>query len=109
MAIRDTADTVTGDLTAISAGLTEYFRTFNKWPVGGNREVTSALLRDEEKKQGFIGWSKSSLNSDGELLDPWGTPYYIEIGGENIKGEEIKIRSAGPNRLFWDGDDRVLW
>ncbi|MDQ3620968.1 MAG: hypothetical protein M3463_00540 [Verrucomicrobiota bacterium] len=90
-------------LGGISGTLGQYYQTFNEWPQGNNREVAAALLGENPKKTVFLGWHKSETNSDGELLDPWKTPYYIQI-----TGDKIEIRSAGPNRLLWDEDDKVV-
>jgi len=72
------------------------------------------------------------LSSDGEFLDPWGTPYHIRIdfdtepvfnnkgiminkgeiilGGKKIK-KRIIVWSSGPNKIneFGKGDDIKSW
>ncbi len=98
----ETVARVDVELNAISGTLGAYYTTFRKWPEGDNREVAKALLPTGGER-GFLNWPKSGLSADGELLDPWKTPYYIQI-----TGDKIEIRSAGPNRLLWDEDDKVV-
>ena len=44
------------------------------------------------------------LNSGGEIMDYWKTPFRIEFAGQT----NFIIRSAGPNRKFGDKDDIVF-
>ena len=46
----------------------------------------------------------SRLNTKGELLDIWKTPFQIEI----VAPTNFIIRSAGPNRRCGDDDDIVF-
>jgi len=43
-------------------------------------------------------------NEQGELLDPWQTPYQIEI----LAQTNFVVRSAGPNKNFGDVDDIIF-
>ena len=43
-------------------------------------------------------------NSQGEMLDPWRTPYRIEAHAR----ANFIVRSAGKNREFGDKDDIVF-
>jgi len=57
--------------------------------------------------QGVFGTNSlqpDRLNSEGELLDYWKTPFQIEIAAQT----NFIIRSAGPNRKFDDKDDIVF-
>ena len=44
-----------------------------------------------------------SLNENGELVDRWGTPYFFHQLSKN----NMEIRSAGPDRVMWTGDDVI--
>jgi hypothetical protein len=41
------------------------------------------------------------VNGDGELVDPWGTPYFFH----QLSGTDMEIRSAGPDKTMWTDDD----
>ena len=62
-----------------------------------NRSIAQAVL-------GTNSFHPSRLNSKGELLDYWKTPFQIEIAAQT----NFIIRSAGPNRTAGDGDDIVF-
>ena len=44
-----------------------------------------------------------SLNGNGELLDPWGTPYFFH----QLSATEMEVHSAGPDKQMWTSDDLV--
>ena len=44
------------------------------------------------------------INSQGELIDPWGTPYFFH----QLSGTEMEIHSAGPDKVMWTQDDLVI-
>ena len=44
------------------------------------------------------------VNEKGELVDPWGTPYFFH----QLSAMEMEIRSAGPDRIMWTEDDLVI-
>jgi hypothetical protein len=44
------------------------------------------------------------INSHGELLDIWQTPYQIEV----LAQTNFIVRSAGPNKKFGDADDIIF-
>src|SRR6266850_96734 len=70
-------------------------------PVGNNAEITRALMGANRSKTRFLDTGAFQLNDSGELIDHWGTPYFFH----QISGHEMEIRSAGPDRRMWTGDD----
>ena len=40
---------------------------------------------------------------DEELIDPWGTPYRIDINGK-----DVRVTGAGSDRKFEDGDEKIV-
>ena len=44
------------------------------------------------------------LNAAGELVDPWGTPYFFH----QLSATEMEIHSAGPDKVMWTRDDLVI-
>jgi hypothetical protein len=73
-------------------------------PVGDNAEITRALLGDNVKQVKFTVPEGSQLNGQGEMCDPWGTPYFFHA----VSRDRMEIRSAGPDRKMWTGDDVQL-
>ncbi|MFM9081439.1 MAG: hypothetical protein ACKOTE_15145 [Opitutaceae bacterium] len=73
-------------------------------PVGENAEITRALTGANRLEFALIPPKHPSINSAGELCDRWGTPFRFH----QISGEEMEIRSAGPDRRFANEDD-ALW
>jgi hypothetical protein len=81
----------------------QYASTFGENPVGTNPEITGALEGDNPKHINFLKQDGNRVNAKGELVDPWGTPYFFH----QISGHEMEIRSAGPDRMMYSGDDLV--
>lgn len=73
-------------------------------PVGENSEITRALTGRNTLGFAFVPAGNPAINSHGELCDRWGTPYFFH----QLSGEKMEIRSAGPDRRLWTGDDEVL-
>jgi hypothetical protein len=69
-----------------------------------NVEITSQLNGQNPKQVNFIQPDVGMrINSQGELVDPWGTPYFFH----QLSGRETEIRSAGPDKIMWTADDLV--
>ena len=64
-------------------------------------KILTALVatRQNPRNVVFFNAKRSDLDSRGELLDPWGTPYAI------ILGDKPTILSAGPDRQWGTPDD----
>jgi hypothetical protein len=73
-------------------------------PIGDNSEITRALLGDNIKQVKFPVPEGSQVNGQGELCDPWGTPYFFHA----VSRDRMEIRSAGPDGKMWTGDDVQL-
>ena len=84
--------------------INDYSSMFGGNPVGVNSEITSQLGGDNPKHANFIRPDAGMrVNDQGELVDPWGTPYFFH----QISGHEMEIRSAGPDKVMWTDDDLV--
>jgi hypothetical protein len=81
----------------------QYRSRYGGNPVGNNFEITSALSGDNPKQINFLKQDGNRLNANGELVDPWGSPYFFH----QISGQEMEIRSAGPDRVMYTDDDLV--
>lgn len=85
------------DAENLLMGLQQYKEFVGSYPSGNSADISKALFGQTEKKVLILAVRKSDLNSKGEILDPWGTPYqfYFSLNA-------ILIRSAGPNKAFED-------
>ena len=80
-----------------------YRTAFGQNPVGTNPEITAALSGKNPKSINFVAESGLRMNANGEMLDGYGTPFFFH----QISGQEMEIRSAGPDRVMWTFDDSV--
>jgi hypothetical protein len=81
----------------------EFRNSIGENPVGNNAEITKALLGDNLKQVRLSLPKGSSVNADGQMCDPQGTPYFFH----QLSGKEMEIRSAGEDREMWTDDDIV--
>ena len=82
----------------------QYGTMFGGNPVGNNSEITAALTGQNPKQINFISSEAGLLvNAAGELVDPWGTPYFFH----QLSGAVMEIHSAGPDRILWTSDDLI--
>lgn len=85
--------------------INDYGSMFGGNPVGENSEITAQLSGQNPKHANFIRPEAGMrINDQGELVDPWGTPYFFH----QLSGHETEIRSAGPDKIMWTDDDLDL-
>ena len=88
----------------MSRAIHQYGEMFGGNPVGTNPEFTSQLSGNNPKHINFINPDAGMrINDKGELIDPWGTPYFFH----QLSGSDTEVRSAGPDRKMWTSDDIV--
>ena len=76
--------------------LTQYKEHFGAFPAGDTQSILRALRGENQDKICFIKFeSSTAFTPESDMLDKWGTPMKIYFSGN-----EILIRSAGPNRKF---------
>ena len=81
-----------------------YRFAYKENPVGvENFEITEQLLGKNPKKIVFIAADSVALRGN-ELVDQWGTPYFFHA----LSGQEMDVRSAGPDQKLWTTDDVSL-
>ena len=85
------------DAEGLIFGLQQYKEFVGNYPSGTLVDISKALTGQTDKKVLILVTRKSSLNTKGEIVDPWGTPIQIYFSNN-----AILIRSAGPNRVFED-------
>ena len=90
---------------AMKDAVQKFGSMFNGNPVGTNAEITRALNGDNPGHARFLdGIPGQQINSNGQLVDPWGTPYFFH----QLSGSDMEVRSAGPDRIMWTSDDIVI-
>ena len=83
----------------------QYSLRFGGNPTGINREITSTLNGGNPKQVVFLDTGDGiRVNSRGELIDNWGTPYFFH----QLSRTEMEIHSAGPDLKMWTEDDLVI-
>ena len=81
------------------------FRTLmGENPVGTNLEIMKAIVGANPKGAKLGPPEGMPLSGSGELVDPWGTPYFFH----QLSGSQMEIRSAGQDRKMWTEDDIIL-
>lgn len=91
-------------LDRLRHALHDYGAMFGGNPVGSNSEITGQLNGKNPKQANFIqSEAGMRLDEHGELVDPWGTPYFFH----QLSGTRMEIRSAGPDKVLWTADDLV--
>jgi len=85
---------------AVEQVLFFYRRAFGENPVGQNEDITAALLGANPQRLAFLPPGSPAIKS-GHLIDPWGTPYWFHP----LSGQQMEIRSAGPDRELFTPDD----
>ena len=96
---------ITTVLENTRAAIRSYQSQFKENPVGDNAEISQALNGSNPRQSVFIQPEDGlKLNSLGQMIDNWGTPIFFH----SLSRSEMEIRSAGPDRRMWTGDDLVL-
>ena len=91
-------------MTPVLDALQEYLSTYKEHPVGSNAEITAALLGDNPRKLIALPRDKAALDTDGQLLDPWGKPYFFH----QLSARIMELRSGGPDGRLRTDDDLQL-
>jgi hypothetical protein len=93
-----------GEPQQVLAMLDAWRRATGRFPVA---EDNAGLMRQLTSRTGnrppLIQPDHPRLNTRGELLDPWDTPYFFH----HIAAQHLEVRSAGPDRTFYTDDDIV--
>ena len=92
------------DIRRIKWAIEAYREENGSYPTGDNAAVFSTLRGSNANRVVFLRVKPWQINSDGQFVDPWGTPYDISVS----TNANLRIRSAGPNGRFGDRDDMVL-
>ena len=101
--LNDPARDVRQDLGVVAELFAHYQGEFRELPVGNNAEITAALAGDNSRAYAILPPGHRAINTDGELTDRWGTPYFFH----QLAGDLMEIRSSGPDRRRYTRDDAV--
>jgi hypothetical protein len=98
--------TVREDLAVLQEVMLAFRSNFPRLgnPNGSNADITAALTGRNKLNLALIPPDHPAVNRDGELCDRWGTPFFFHAES----GTRMTIRSAGPDRRMWTGDDEEL-
>ena len=92
------------ELDATRRMITDYHTRMGENPGGTNAEIMKAGMGGNPRQATFGPGESQQLNAKGELLDPWGTPYFFH----QLSGDHMEIHSAGPDKIMGTADDLVL-
>ena len=81
-----------------------YHTLMGENPVGTNAEIMKALMGANPHQAVLGPVEGQQLNGKGELVDPWGTPYFFH----QLSGDVMEIHSAGPDKVMGTTDDFVV-
>jgi hypothetical protein len=90
------------DAVSIEMAVQQYEIAVGERPHGDKPEVFRALLGTNALGLAFL--SPGRINTSGEMLDPWGSPYWLE----DLSHTNFCVRSGGKNRIYGDKDDCVF-
>ena len=90
------------DMWRIAGALEQFETAFRNLPNGEDFAIHRAILGSNDLQLNFLGTGRT--NTGGKVIDPWGTPFQIQIVGRG----NFVVRSAGRNRRFGDKDDLVF-
>jgi hypothetical protein len=70
-------------------------------PLSANEDWADLLRGQNAAHEQFLSDQNDALNTNGQLVDRWGTPLFFHALG----GGRFELRSAGPDRKLWTEDD----
>jgi hypothetical protein len=96
----------TRDVATLHGMLRQYLRQLHQrpgHPIGNDADLARVLTGQNPMKLVVLPPTHPALSPDGRLRDRWGTPYFIHPRGHGA----FEIRSAGPDRKLFTGDDAI--
>jgi len=70
-------------------------------PTLENHRLIKILCGDNPHKIEFLSLKPSDISPNGEMIDPWGTPFRITFDSDS----KVLVISAGPDKIFGTPDD----
>ncbi len=84
--------------------IVDYHTLMGENPVGTNAEIMHALMGSNPHQATLGPPEGQTLNDKGELVDPWGTPYFFH----QLSRDRMEVHSAGPDKIMGTADDVVV-
>ena len=97
-------DAAREEADGIALNLRNYGSRYGGNPSGTNAEIVKALNGGNAQGVRFLSQELLRLNSQGELVDRWDTPYFFH----QMSASHMEVRSAGPDKMLWTLDDIVV-
>lgn len=91
------------DLETVGEFVDLYRKSFSQMSVGSNEDFT-AIITGQNPKKGVLFPPGSPMIVKGQLVDRWGTPYWLHPSS----GASLEVRSAGPDKNLFTPDDVVI-
>ena len=81
----------------------QYWQIEERLPEQDGARLLATLLLPGDKTYGYGRDVRFTLGPNGDILDPWGTPYIVK----KADIDHLSVRSAGPDRTLETADDIV--
>ena len=88
----------------VAVGYFSLVKDAKRFPIGGNEDFSAALRGENPNREIFLRADHPVFSRDGLLLDRWGSPLIVHPQA----WRELELRSAGPDRIPYNGDDLIL-
>ncbi len=89
------------DVTRVRHMVSDFHTLTGENPVGTNAEIMKQMMGGNSHQATLGPPEGLPLNAQGELVDPWGTPYFFH----QLSRDKMEVRSAGPDKVMWTADD----
>ena len=91
------------DVGRVRHMVSDYHTLMGENPVGTNAEIMKQMMGGNSHQAMLGPPDGMTLNAQGELTDPWGTPYFFH----QLSRDKMEVRSAGPDKIMWTADDVI--
>jgi len=88
----------------VAVGYFSLVKDAQHFPIGGNEDFSAALRGENPNREVFLRAGHPVFSREGLLIDRWGSPLIVHPEA----WRELEIRSAGPDRIPYNGDDLIL-
>ena len=91
------------DVGRVRHMVSDYHTLMGENPVGTNAEIMKQMMGGNSHQATLGPPEGMALNSQGELIDQWGTPFFFH----QLSADKMEVRSAGPDKIMWTTDDVI--
>jgi hypothetical protein len=90
------------DLAGLTRAVREFVQQSDNLPLQGGQVISKMITGGNSQGKSYYLPRDGRRGKDGSILDSWDTPFQFQFTSETVT-----VRSAGPNRHFFDEDDAV--